>query len=113
MRQVHERRKSVVPAPLDFPTALNTKNKGTRNEYRSIRLLETEGYCCKRAAASLGVWDIIGICSTGIVLSQVKTRDWPASLEMEPLSEFAAPANSRKLIHRWRDRQRLPDIKEL
>lgn len=39
---------------------MNAKRKGTRNEHRSIRLLEAGGYACTRAAASLGVWDIIG-----------------------------------------------------
>lgn len=91
----------------------NTKQKGTRNEHRSIALLEAAGYACTRAAASLGAWDIIGIGSTDIVLCQVKTRDWPGSVEMETLRLFPAPANARKLVHRWIDRRRLPDVKEL
>jgi hypothetical protein len=32
----------------------NCKAKGSRNERRSIRLLEAAGYACTRAAASLG-----------------------------------------------------------
>src|SRR6516162_2435438 len=55
----------------------NCKAKGSRNEKRSIRLLEAAGYACTRAAASLGVWDIIGVGSTDFALVQVKTRDWP------------------------------------
>jgi hypothetical protein len=78
-----------------------------------MMLLEASGYRCTRAAASLGVWDIVGIGSTDIVLIQVKTRDWPGSVEMETLKLFVAPPNARKLIHRWRDRQRIPDTKEL
>lgn len=92
---------------------MNAKRKGTRNEHRSIELLETAGYSCTRAAASLGAWDIIGIGSTDVVLVQVKTRDWPGSVEMESLKSFPCPANCRRLIHRWRDRQRLPDVREL
>lgn len=92
---------------------MNTKRKGTRNEHRTIALLESVGYACTRAAASLGVWDIIGVSSTDVVLVQVKTRDWPGSLEMETLREFAAPPNCRKLVHRWRDRQRQPDVREV
>ena len=92
---------------------MSAKAKGTRNEHRSIRLLESTGYQCTRAAASLGAWDIVGIGSTDVVLVQVKTRDWPGSVEMETLRGFVAPANCRKLVHRWRDRQRLPDTKEL
>lgn len=92
---------------------MSAKAKGTRNEHRSIRLLESAGYQCTRAAASLGVWDIVGIGSTDVVLVQVKTRDWPGTVEMETLRLFPAPANCRKLVHRWRDRQRLPDTREL
>jgi Holliday junction resolvase len=40
---------------------MNAKAKGSRNERRSIRLLEAAGYACTRAAASLGAWDIIGV----------------------------------------------------
>ena len=65
------------------------------------------------SAASLSEWDIIGIGSRDVILVQVKTRDWPGSVEMETLREFAAPPMARKLVHRWRDRQRLPDVREL
>jgi hypothetical protein len=44
---------------------------------------------------------------------QVKSRDWPSLEEMESLRLFPCPANCRKLIHRWRDRERLPDVREL
>lgn len=92
---------------------MNAKRKGTRNEHRSIRLLEAAGYACTRAAASLGAFDIIGIGSKDVVLVQVKTRDWPGAVEMETLREFPVPPNARKLVHRWRDRERLPDVKEV
>jgi uncharacterized protein with GYD domain len=90
---------------------VNAKAKGTRNEHRSMLLLEAAGYQCTRAAASLGMWDIIGIGSTDVVLVQVKTRDWPGSAEMETLQAFPTPASCRKLVHRWRDRERTPDVK--
>lgn len=92
---------------------MNTKRKGNRNEYKSIRLLEAAGYACTRAAASLGVWDIVAIGSQDIILLQVKSNEWPRSVEMEAMQEFKAPLNCRKLIHRWRDRQSLPDVKEV
>jgi Holliday junction resolvase len=78
-----------------------------------MAVLEAAGYACTRAAASLGAWDIIGIGSADVVLVQVKTRDWPGAAEMETLKLFPAPANARKLVHRWRHRQRLPDVREL
>jgi hypothetical protein len=92
---------------------MNTSAKGRRNEHRSIALLESLGYECVRAAASKGVFDIVGIGSADFILLQVKTRDWPGVAEMETLRLFPAPGNARKLVHRWRDRVRLPDVKEL
>lgn len=92
---------------------MNAKAKGTRNEHRSIRLLEAAGYRCTRAAASLGAWDLIGVGSTDVVLVQVKTRDWPGAAGIEALQLFVAPPWCKKLVHRWRDRQRLPDVREL
>lgn len=91
----------------------NAKAKGTAREHRSIRLLEASGYRCTRAAGSLGAWDVIGIARDGVVLVQVKSRDYPGTAEMEVLKDFPAPFNARKLIHRYKDRQRLPDVKEL
>lgn len=92
---------------------MNAKAKGTRNEHRSRRLLEAAGYRVTRAAASLGEWDLVGVSSTDVVLVQVKTRDWPGSIEMESLRGFPCPPGCRRLVHRWRDRQRTPDVREL
>ena len=92
---------------------MNAKAKGTKNEHRSMAVLESAGYRCTRSAASLGAWDIIGISSRDVLLVQVKSTRWPGGVEMETLREFVVPPACRKLIHRWRHRQRLPDVKEL
>lgn len=92
---------------------MNTKKKGNRNEHKTMALLETMGYRCCRSAASLGAWDIVGVGVSDVVLVQVKSNAWPGSGEMELLREFAVPAGVRKQVHRWRDRQRLPDVKEV
>lgn len=89
---------------------VGAKRKGTRNEYRSKRLLEASGYCVTRAAGSLGAWDLIGVSGTDFVLVQVKSNAWPGRAEMETLAGFAVPSNCKRLVHRWRDRQPLPDI---
>lgn len=78
---------------------MNAKAKGSRNERRSI--------------AVLGVFDVIAISSQDIVLVQVKSNRWPLECEMEALRLFPAPANARKLVHRWIDRQSVPDVKEV
>jgi len=91
----------------------NRKAKGTRREHASIRLLEAAGYQCTRAAGSLGAWDIIGIGPTDVVLVQVKSRDWPGAAEWETLGEFVCPPFTRKVVHRWRDGEKLPDVRLL
>ena len=92
---------------------INAKSKGNRQEHRSKALLESAGYAVCRAAASLGVWDLIGVSATDVVLVQVKSNAWPGTAEMETLTGFRCPSNCRRLVHRWRDRQRLPDVREL
>ncbi len=92
---------------------MNTKRKGNRNEYKSKKLLEAAGYAVTRAAASLGVWDLVAIGSVDLVLVQCKSNDWPRAAEMEQLRLFIAPPNCRRLVHRWRDRQRVPDVREV
>jgi hypothetical protein len=91
----------------------NAKAKGSRNEHRSARILEAAGYRVTRSSASLGAWDLIGISATDIVLCQVKTRDWPGATEMEILRDFPVPPNARKLLHRWRDGESVPDTREV
>jgi len=92
---------------------MNAKKKGTHNEHRTIAILEAAGYSCTRAAASLGIFDVIGVGPTDVVLVQVKTRDWPGLVEMEQLRGFRCPSLCKKLVHRWRHRARLPDVKEI
>jgi hypothetical protein len=78
-----------------------------------MAILEAAGYACTRSAASLGAFDIVGIGSADVVLVQVKTRDWPGAAEIEAMRLLPAPENCRRLVHRWRERQRLPDVREL
>ena len=87
--------------------------KGRRNEHRSRKILEAAGYTVLRMAGSHGCWDLIGFSATDVVLCQVKSRDWPGTLELEELRSFACPPNCRRIIHRWKDRVPVPDVKEL
>lgn len=104
--------RGVVLLPPFFMVK-NRKAKGTRNEHRSMALFESIGYACSRSGASLGIFDFIAIGPNDILLVQVKTNAWPRSIEMDLIRSFVCPSNCRKIVHRWRDRQRLPDIKEL
>jgi hypothetical protein len=90
---------------------LNTKAKGSRGERRARRVLEAAGYRCTRAAASLGLFDVIAIGPLDVRLLQVKTGTATLSLgEREQLELFHVPANVTKEYWRFRDRARAPLI---
>ena len=91
----------------------NAKRKGSRQEHRSMALLETMGYRCTRSAASLGEWDVVAIGTSDVLLVQVKSNRMPGTLERYALQEFVVPAGVRKQIHVWKDRARLPEVHEL
>lgn len=89
---------------------IGAKRKGSRNERRSKTLLESAGYCVTRAAASLGMWDLVAVGPTDFVLVQCKSNRPPSPAEREALALFACPPNCKRLVHVWRDRQRHPDV---
>jgi hypothetical protein len=91
----------------------NTKKKGSKNERRSMKIYEALGYSCTKSGASLGIFDLVCIGPTDFVLVQTKSNQWPGTLEMEQIKLFKCPPNCRKIIHRWKDYQRLPDMKEV
>lgn len=91
----------------------NAKAKGSRNERKTIRLLEAAGYRCTKSGSSLGVWDVIGIGPTDLVLVQVKSNRGPDPTEREAMRMFSAPPNAKKLIHVWYDNGRMPVVKEV
>jgi hypothetical protein len=87
--------------------------KGLKKEYQSRLLLEAAGYEVMRSAGSRGLWDLVGISGTGIVLCQVKVGDWPGTLELEAMRKFPVPENCVKIIHRWRRGQQTPDVRRI
>ncbi len=94
--------------------AMNGKAKGSRGERRCMKLLEDAGYSCSRAAASLGVFDVIAIGAVDIRLVQVKTgQQYASGIEREQIAAFVAPANASKEIWRFPDRCRAPLIERL
>ena len=92
---------------------MNKKAKGNRNEYKTMRLLESIGYECFRMAASKGAFDVIAVSPTDVLLVQVKSNRPPSAFETETIKNFECPANARKLVHVWHDRKRLPIVKEV
>src|SRR2546422_439967 len=63
----------------------SAKRKGTRNEHRTIELLERSGYRTTRAAGSFGVWDGISVNEQGFILFQCKTNKSPSRKEIEAM----------------------------
>lgn len=92
---------------------VNTSRKGRRREHQSRALLEAQGYVVIRSAASLGRFDLVAVGPADILLIQVKANRWPSADELAELRAFPTPANCRRLVHRWRDRQASPDVREL
>ena len=90
---------------------MNAKAKGTRNEHKSMALFESVGYLCIRSAASRSPFDFIAINGSEVVGVQVKSSSWPGAVEMEAIAGVEGPANFRRVVHRWRPYQRLPDVK--
>jgi len=87
--------------------------KGSRAEHKTIRVLEAAGYCCTRAAGSLGAWDVIAIGPGDVRLVQVKSGKAPycSPAEREGLELFQVPPTGvRKELWRWRDWARAPEI---
>ena len=92
---------------------MNRKQKGARSERKTIEYLEAQGFFCTKSAGSLGEWDIIGIGNQGVVLVQVKSNHWPRRDEMERWYNFPSPSGCTKYVHRWDDRQPIPQILNL
>lgn len=92
---------------------MNPKRKGTRNEHRSIKLLESLGYHCIRSAGSLGPFDVVAYNDVGVIFIQCKSNAFPGPLEMEQLKEEHIPPNCVKLIHRWNDHATKPIVQQI
>jgi len=90
-----------------------SKAKGSRNERKTIRLLEALGYVCTKAGGSLGMFDVIALGRDGIKAIQVKSNRWPGSIEMETLELIMLHPIISKEIWRWDDYAREPKVKIL
>ena len=91
----------------------NSKQKGNRNEHRSMARDRAAGALVLRAGGSLGLFDYIALFPDYVRLVQVKSNRWPGKTEMEALSTFRPPHYGRKIIERWDDYAREPKVKEI
>jgi hypothetical protein len=72
-------------------------------ERRAIMALESAGYSVTKAAASLGVFDLIAIGPVDIRLVQVKGGrcPWCGPAEREAIASFVAPANCSREVWKY------------
>lgn len=90
---------------------MNTKAKGTRAERRAMRILESAGYICTRAGASLGLFDVIAVGPRDVRLIQVKAgTKYLSATEREAISALTVPASVSRECWRFPDRCRSPII---
>lgn len=81
----------------------NAKRKGSRAEHRCMRILEDAGYRCTRAAASLGLVDVIAVGPTGTRCVQVKAgTKYLSGVEREQLTEWARTLPPTTSVELWR-----------
>lgn len=92
---------------------MNAKAKGSKNERRSIALLQAAGYACTKSGGSLGLWDVVAVGADDVLLVQVKSNRNPGAKEMAAIRAFVAPSNCRKLVMVWKDRVSTPDVREV
>ena len=91
---------------------MNAKRKGNRNEHRSILLLESAGYRVPAPphhwVSSMSALDppTLSWCSARPAIGQARSK-W------EPILNFQCPPLCKKIIHRWPDRARLPDVRTI
>jgi len=90
-----------------------SKQKGTRNEHKTMKYLELRGYACTRAAASLGIFDVIAINRHQVRAIQVKTNRNAPPAERKAIRDFICPKCVSKEIWIWYDRVKQPKIRIL
>jgi Holliday junction resolvase len=93
---------------------MNTKAKGSRAERRAMRILEAAGYCCTKAGASLGLFDVVAIGPVDVRLVQVKSGgEYLSAIGREQIRALTVPANVSREAWRFPDRCRAPLIERL
>ena len=79
-----------------------------------MRILEAAGYLCTKAAASLGLFDVIAIGPNDVRLIQVKAgTKYLSGVEREAIKSLQVPSNVTREAWRFPDRCRAPLIERL
>jgi len=90
---------------------MNATHKLARDISRSIQVLEGSGYRCIRiSGGAFGEFDIIGLSSTDVMLCKSCRGKPPWAGTIAELRHVIAPPNTRRMVHRWLPRARLPQV---
>ena len=89
---------------------MTSGRKGRANEARTERWLHARGMSTIRAAASRGVFDVIGFGNGQCVLVQVKTNRNAGPAERERIAAVVVPEGCHKCVHIWRKYARAPEV---
>lgn len=91
-------------------TGSGRKRKGARNELRTIRWLEGQGYSCTKSGGSLGIWDVVATHPERAPrLIQAKSNRKPGKDEMQRMIAFRAFGCRKELVV-WKDYAREPVV---
>ena len=92
---------------------MNAKAKGARIERRArdYMLNQQKALAVIKAGGSFGVFDLIALGKCYVTLVQVKTNRWPGQAEMRRIRDFPNLPYATKLILRFNDGQKHPQIR--
>lgn len=81
----------------------SAKARGTSREYSVKKRYEDDGYYCTRSSMSKGIWDLVCIKKTGVILIQVKSTNWPYGEEAREIEELLKhlPPNCKFICERF------------
>ena len=93
---------------------INTKRKGSRNELRTKKLLESTGYKGVKSGGSLGEFDLVMLGPGSCRLIQVESNRRPPPAEREAIAEFPIKTGDQLTVSKeiwvWKDRMKEPLI---
>lgn len=95
--------------------AISAQRRHSRAVSRSIRFIELRGYAAARAPENAYPFHILAAGREGTELVHVcrfiPGAGWPAEETLKSLRELPCPPSCKKVIHRWRNFARKPDVR--
>lgn len=90
---------------------MNRSQKFHRDINRSMAILTAAGYQCSHS--SVEPWDVIAVSSNDFIVLKVSDRLPPLPCERFKIDSFVCPPNTRRLVHHWPRRSKLPTVMEI